>query len=71
MNTHNIRCLHEELKEDENLYLLFNSNSSHNILIISPTDKLTFEKGDLVVENDEYKQIIAPDTIFRACKRRG
>ena len=69
MNTHNIRDLHGELVENEELVLFFNCQN-HNILFITPADKLTYEKGDLIVENNDFKQIIAPDSIIRVCKRR-
>lgn len=69
MNTHNIRDLHSELTGKEELVVFFNTQS-HNIMFITPEDELTYEKGNLIVENQEYKQIIAPDNIVRVCKRR-
>ena len=69
MNTHNIRDLHKELAENEAIYLFFESQS-HNIFIINPADNVSYCRGNLIVENHDYKQIIAPDKIIRACKRR-
>lgn len=69
MNSLNIRGLHEELDENEVIYLFFESQS-HNIFIINPTDKVSHCRGNLIVENNDYKQIISLDRIIRACKRR-
>ena len=69
MNTHNIRDLYSELKDDEELVLFFGCEN-HNIVFVSSNDSLTYEKGDLILENKKYKQIIAPDSIIRVCKRR-
>lgn len=69
MNTLNIRNLHHELNEAEELVVFFQSEN-HDVMFIKPTDKLSQEKGDLIVENHEFKQIIAPDKIIRVCKRR-
>ena len=69
MNTRNIRELYHELKENEELVIFFQSGN-HNILLITQNDVLRYEKGNLIIENDEYKQIIAPDKIVRVCKRR-